>query len=271
MKKEDILKEVEATYGSVPQFLKNVPEVALVPLWGLMRDAVMVDTVLPRRLKFLIGLGSAVALQDPYRTHLATEMAWAAGCSPEEVNEAIAKTGETVLFSTWINGVQYDYDKFKQEVRNGLDHIAAKGGVIPPLNSAIDTRSEVIADIQNIFGQALGFFEQLPDPVLRHAWKLFRGVSLSETLIPGKHKELISLGVAAALSCRYCTYFHTEAAKLNGASDDEIKETAAFVAQARYFTTIVTGQRLDHDQFRKDVRPLVATMRKRAATTGGRE
>lgn len=265
MKKTDVIKQVEETFGNMPQFLTNVPEVALVPLWGLMRDVVLADTVLPRRLKILISLGSASALLDPYRIHLATENAWAVGCSPEEVSEAVAKTGETVLFSTWINGAQYDYDKFKQEVRSALDHVADKGGAIPPLKTTIDNRSAVVADIQSIFGLVPGFFEQLPDTVLPNAWQLFRGVSLSETLISGKHKELISLGVAAALSCRYCTYFHTEAAKLHGATDAEIKETVAFVAQARYFTTVVAGQRYEHDQFRKDVRPIVTTLRKQAA------
>jgi AhpD family alkylhydroperoxidase len=266
MTKADIIKEIEAKLGAVPGFYKNAPEVALVPLWGLARDAVFAETALPRRIKSLVGLTSAVALQDPYRTYLAHEMANATGVPPEEVNEAIAKTGETVLFSTWINGVQYDYDKFHNEVRTALDHVASQSGVIPPLTTSIDNRRDVIADIQGIFGLAPGFFEQLPDVVLPSAWKLFRGISLSETRLPGKYKELISLGVATALSCKYCTYFHTEAAKLNGASDAEIKETAAFVAQARYFTTVINGQRYDLDQFRKDVRPMVATMRKLAAS-----
>ena len=41
-----------------------------------------------------------------------------------------------------------------------------------------------------------------------------------------KYKELIGLAVSGATRCRYCCYFHTEAARLFGATDEEITEAA---------------------------------------------
>jgi AhpD family alkylhydroperoxidase len=42
------------------------------------------------------------------------------------------------------------------------------------------------------------------------------------TALSGKVKELIGLAVAAQVPCRYCTYAHTEFARLDGASEREI-------------------------------------------------
>ncbi|MEE8472955.1 MAG: carboxymuconolactone decarboxylase family protein, partial [Dehalococcoidia bacterium] len=51
-----------------------------------------------------------------------------------------------------------------------------------------------------------------------------KGVQLGETRIPAKYKMLIGVAVAAALRSPHCSYFGTEAAKLRGATDDEIRE-----------------------------------------------
>ena len=50
------------------------------------------------------------------------------------------------------------------------------------------------------------------------------------TALPGRTKELIGLGVAAQIPCRYCIVAHTEFAKLNGASEAEIGEAVAMAA-----------------------------------------
>ena len=44
------------------------------------------------------------------------------------------------------------------------------------------------------------------------------------TALSGKHKELVGLAVAAQVPCKFCIVAHTEFAKLNGASEAEIKE-----------------------------------------------
>src|ERR1043165_4072649 len=49
------------------------------------------------------------------------------------------------------------------------------------------------------------------------------------------------LAVAAATPCEYCIYFHTEAAKLNGATDQEIQEAVAMAGLTRLGSTVLNG------------------------------
>jgi AhpD family alkylhydroperoxidase len=74
-----------------------------------------------------------------------------------------------------------------------------------------------------------------------------------QTALQGKTKELIGLAVAAQIPCKYCISFHTAAAKLDGATDDEIKEAVAMAGLTRYFSTIVNGTLQDEAQFRREV------------------
>ena len=50
-------------------------------------------------------------------------------------------------------------------------------------------------------------------------------------VIPRKYRELIALGVAFTTQCAYCIDTHTRQARENGATKEEIAETA-FVAAA---------------------------------------
>src|SRR5688572_2225117 len=81
-------------------------------------------------------------------------------------------------------------------------------------------------EIEQMFGQVPQWIRTLPDSGLAGFWTVFRDFYLAETKIPNKYKELIGLGVSAATRCRYCTLFHTEAARLAGATDDEIAEAS---------------------------------------------
>jgi AhpD family alkylhydroperoxidase len=52
-----------------------------------------------------------------------------------------------------------------------------------------------------------------------------------KTLIPNKYKELLMLAVHAETRCRYCTLFHTEVARMFGATDEEIQEAVHLAKQ----------------------------------------
>jgi AhpD family alkylhydroperoxidase len=82
------------------------------------------------------------------------------------------------------------------------------------------------------------------------------------TPLDGKSKELIGLAVASQIPCQYCIVFHTEAAKLNGASDAEIKEAIAMAALTRHWSTVLNGSMVDETQFRKEVDQIVAGAKK---------
>ena len=76
---------------------------------------------------------------------------------------------------------------------------------------------------------------------------------IPNTALPSKEKELIGLAVAAQIPCTYCVVFHTEAAKLNGATDDEIREAVAMARSCVTGARCSTASMVDEAQFKKDV------------------
>jgi AhpD family alkylhydroperoxidase len=73
-----------------------------------------------------------------------------------------------------------------------------------------------------------------------------------KTQLGGKTKELIGLAVAAQIPCQYCIYFHTAAAKANGASDEEIREAVAMAAVVRHWSTVLNGMQVDLGGFKRE-------------------
>ena len=77
-------------------------------------------------------------------------------------------------------------------------------------------RQEVYQEIEQMMGLVPTMFKSLPDSSIEQEWELFKKVQIEETAIPNKYRELIGVGVAAIMRCRYCSYYHTEIAKLYG-------------------------------------------------------
>jgi AhpD family alkylhydroperoxidase len=85
-------------------------------------------------------------------------------------------------------------------------------------------RQAIYHEMEEMFGLVPSFFKLVPDATLEMEWELFKAIQLKDTAIPNKYKELIGVGISAAVRCRYCSLFHTEMAKLNGATEAEIEE-----------------------------------------------
>ena len=115
-----------------------------------------------------------------------------------------------------------------------------------------------LAEIQRTFGFVPDFVKGIPDAMLPSFWAGITGLEMNPaTQLDGKTKELIGLAVASQVPCEYCVYFHTEAAKLNGASDEEIKEAIAMSGLTRLGSTILNGNQTDKAQFKADVQRIV--------------
>ena len=100
------------------------------------------------------------------------------------------------------------------------------------------TTEEVHRDIEATLGLVPQFMKDVPDYLIESEWASFKNLQLSDqTAIPNKYKELIGLAVSGATRCRYCVYFHTEAARLFGASEDEIVETALIAKNTMGWST----------------------------------
>jgi AhpD family alkylhydroperoxidase len=97
------------------------------------------------------------------------------------------------------------------------------------------------------------FFKQFPEVGIAGAWAEFKSVQLNpNTKLDGKTKELIGLAVSAQVPCTYCIYFHTAAAKLNGATDEEVREAVAMAAITRHWSTVLNGMQVDAAVFKQE-------------------
>lgn len=88
----------------------------------------------------------------------------------------------------------------------------------------------------------------------------FQGIGKPDSKIPPKYRELIQLAVAAQIPCVYCIYFHTSAAKLFGASDEEITEAVAQGAKTRQWSMVLQGNEVDMEAFKKEVQMMLKKM-----------
>jgi AhpD family alkylhydroperoxidase len=133
---------------------------------------------------------------------------------------------------------------------------------ITPAHAEDASATATYKDIQATLGSVPDMFRTLPDVAVAGAWAEIKGVQLNpKTALDGKTKELLGLAVAAQIPCQYCIYFHTEAAKLNGASDEEIKEAVAMAAIVRHWSTMLNGSQVDPATFKKQTDDVFAAVK----------
>jgi AhpD family alkylhydroperoxidase len=128
----------------------------------------------------------------------------------------------------------------------------------------VRSRAEVEQDIRNTFGFVPNFLKNIPDDVIGPEWQLLKHYELEETVIPNKYKELLMLAVHAGDHCRYCTLFHTEAAKMFGATDAEVREAVLLAKYTVGWSAWLNGTREDFDRFAKEVDQIAENMKQKA-------
>ena len=114
------------------------------------------------------------------------------------------------------------------------------------------SRTEVESDIKEMFGVVPMFLRDIPDFYLETEWESMKALQFSETVIPNKYKELIGLGVSGATRCRYCVYFHSEAARLWGATEEEINEAALIAKNTMGWSTFLNTRGYDFEEFKRE-------------------
>ncbi len=115
------------------------------------------------------------------------------------------------------------------------------------------SREAVYREIEEMFGLVPSMFKVVPDSSLDLEWQLFKRVQFDEGPIPNKYRELIGVAIAAATKCRYCSVYHTEVARLNGATDAEIEDAVHYAKSSAGWSTYINGLQLDYDQFKAEV------------------
>lgn len=118
-------------------------------------------------------------------------------------------------------------------------------------------RTRIYDEVTALFGRVPEWIKQVPDPALEGFWGQMRDFELAQTAIPNKYKDLIGLAVSGATRCRYCTLFHTEGARLNGATEVEIAEAATMGAATMGTSTFLNAMQVDYEQFKRETLEIV--------------
>jgi AhpD family alkylhydroperoxidase len=118
-------------------------------------------------------------------------------------------------------------------------------------------KAALYREIEQMFGKVPEWVRLMPDTTIGGFWAQFRDFYFAETKIPNKYKELIGLGVSGATRCKYCALFHTEAAKLFGATDEEIAEASAMAALTMQASTFLNAEQVDYEKFRAETLEIV--------------
>ncbi|MFI0428892.1 carboxymuconolactone decarboxylase family protein [Mariniflexile sp. HMF6888] len=113
-------------------------------------------------------------------------------------------------------------------------------------------RNQVETEIKETLGLVPSFFKSIPEQYLDYEWQLFKLLELGETLIPNKYKELMGVALHSETKCRYCLLFHAEAAKLFGATEEEVQEAVHYAKMSVGWSVYINGMRTDYDQFEQE-------------------
>jgi AhpD family alkylhydroperoxidase len=122
-------------------------------------------------------------------------------------------------------------------------------------------REGIYREMEEMFGLVPSFFKLIPDSSLELEWQLFKRVQFDPGPVPNKYRELIGVAISAVTKCRFCALFHTEAAKLNGATDAEIEDAVHFAKSSAGWSTYLNGMQIDYDQFKSEMKSVSEYLR----------
>ena len=122
MTRQEIYREIEGLFGLVPSFLKKIPDSRLELEWKLLRQTELDEGPIPHKYRQLIGLGISAVTNCQYCTFYHTAFAKLYGATDEEIEEAVQYAKSTAGWSTYVHGLQIDFDQFKREIEQACEH-----------------------------------------------------------------------------------------------------------------------------------------------------
>jgi AhpD family alkylhydroperoxidase len=255
--------DIEKTLGLVPSFMRAFPEEAIGAAWEEFKTVQLNPaSAIPPKYKELIGLAVAAQIPCRYCSYFHTKTAGLDGAEERELKEAVVMAAITRQWSTVLNGMQTDESQFRAELGKVLEYVR-KPHAPQPVIPVTDAPS-AYRDMEANLGTVPWFFKQFPEAGIAGAWREFKTIQLApHSALPGKYKELIGLAVAAQIPCRYCIVFHTETARLNGASEAEIREAVAMASLTRHWSTFLNGMLTDETVFRRETDQAIANVRRK--------
>lgn len=137
-------------------------------------------------------------------------------------------------------------------------------GFLAAQNASDAAFKQAKKEIEATFGFYPTIFKIIPDYQVPGMWAYFGAVNGPQNAIPPKYRELINLAVASQIPCDYCIYFHAEAAKAYGATEDEVKEAVVSASGTRAFSMILKGNQVDLEDFKDEFQRMMSYMAEQA-------
>jgi AhpD family alkylhydroperoxidase len=124
--------------------------------------------------------------------------------------------------------------------------------------ATVNKRVQLEQEIAKSFGLVPAWTKTIPDTAIEGFWRTMSDFQLAETKIPNKYKELIGLAVSGATRCRSCQLFHVEAARLHGATEEEINEACMMGAHTMATSTFLNAEGADFEVFRRETLKIIS-------------
>ena len=126
MDREKIYKEIESMFGLVPSMFKSIPDYSLELEWQLFKTVQFEEGPIPNKYRELIGVALSAISKCKYCAFYHTELAKLNAATDAEIEDAVHYAKSSAGWSTYINGLQIDYETFKEEVSRACEHVRSK-------------------------------------------------------------------------------------------------------------------------------------------------
>lgn len=120
--REKVYAEITEMFGFVPGFIKTIPDVSLADEWNALKSVQMEPGAIPNKYRELIGLGVAASRGCAYCVYFHTKFAKLNGATDAEIEDAVHFAKSNVGWSTYLHGMQYDFEQFKKDVDRICEH-----------------------------------------------------------------------------------------------------------------------------------------------------
>ena len=130
--------------------------------------------------------------------------------------------------------------------------------------SQTDASKKVQTEMEEAFGTFPVFMKVFPEHLRAAAWEMMQAWHSPEAAIPAKYSELIAIGAASQIPCNYCVYYHTEMAKMLGATEAEIQEAVAKAAEVSHWSTVINGAGIEFEEFKAEFDKILEHIKKQS-------
>jgi len=117
---------------------------------------------------------------------------------------------------------------------------------------------EALADIRQSMGLVPEPLEYLTEESLPGLWQETKALQFGPAAaLEPRYRDLITLGVASQIPCRYSIYFELKSGQANGATAQERTEAVLLAATTRHWSAILNGSQIPLEQFSKEVEQIL--------------